>query len=103
MSKRTVSDTPDVCDACGKPGDLTQRCDIPVQTAPNRCAWICEPCLAGLVLDEYTRAHLERWLAKDVHEEEIEATRAAIMRALAENPRLLAWHSWPEIAAKGSE
>ena len=100
MSAESV---PDVCDACGKPGDLWQRCDIPVQTAMHRCAWICDPCLAGLVLDEETRAHLERWLAKDVHDEEIEETRAAILRALAEEPEILDRCSWPEMAARGRE
>lgn len=56
----------------------------------------------GSTLDPvWIEGHMERWLARSVHEDQIDDTRAAIRRALAENPRLVDWHSWPEIAARG--
>lgn len=57
---------------------------------------------AGSIDDPvWVRGHMERWLARSVHDDQIEETRAAILRALAKNPRLVDWHSWPEIAELG--
>lgn len=37
------------CDVCHERVDeLNQRCDIPVQNAPHRCAWLCNGCDAEI-------------------------------------------------------
>ena len=42
-------DIPKVCDICDapEPEGLHQRCDIPVQGHPERCAWLCDACNAN--------------------------------------------------------
>ena len=48
-------------------------------------------------MDDFTRAHLDRWLSDHVAEVERDETHARICALVDEWPEVVESHSWPEI------
>lgn len=50
--------------------------------------------------EAWVMAHLEHWLVSQCREP-VESARGAILEALASDPAMVEWASWPMVLAKG--